>query len=100
MTYETYQQELTRRWRGVDLPIHEAFEVLRAALYFERERVEAAEARALEGYDYKSPVPEEYLTMYRRKGTIGLRLNNVDDLCANFYCLGLLIPPKQQTLFD
>ena len=98
MKYETYQQELTRKWRGVELPIQEAFEVL--ALYFERERVEAAEARALEGYDYKSPVPEEYLTMYRRKGTIGLRLNNVDDLCSNFYCLGLLVPPKQLSLFD
>ena len=100
MTYVSYHQELMRRWRGVDLPIQEAFEVLRAALYFERERVEVAEARALEGYDYKSPPPEEYLKMYRRKGTIGLRLNNVDDLCANFYCLGLLVPPKQLSLFD
>ena len=38
MKYETYQQELTRRWRGVELPIHEAFEVLRAALYLDLER--------------------------------------------------------------
>lgn len=100
MSYETYHQELVRRWRGVDLPIHEAFEVLRAAFYFERERVEAAEARALEGYDYKSPVPEEYLNWYRRGGRIELRLHDVDNLCVSFYSLGLLIPPKQQTLFD
>ncbi|MBE8952964.1 MAG: hypothetical protein SR1Q7_07460 [Quinella sp. 1Q7] len=100
MKYESYQQELTRRWRGVELPIREAFEVLRAALYLERERVDAAKERALEGYDYKSQPPEEYLAMYRRNGTIGLRLNNVDDLFANFCCLGLLVPPKQLSLFD
>ena len=38
MSYVSYQQELMRRWRGVDLPIHEAFEVLRAAFYLDLER--------------------------------------------------------------
>lgn len=99
MKYLSYQQELTRRWRGVDLPIQEAFEVLRAALYLDLERSNAAKERALEGYDYKSPVPEEYLNWYRRGGRIELRLYDVDNLCASFYSLGLLVPPKQLSLF-
>ncbi len=54
----------------------------------------------MEGYDYKSPVPEEYLNWYRRGGRINRTLCDVDDLCSRFYCLGLLVPPKQLSLFD
>ena len=106
MSYETYQQELIRRWRGLEVPVDEAIDALRAALYLDLERVETEKTRILSESDAGQPLPTEALYCYRRSAKIHFTLGYLDEIVESFYGLGMTHPHEflqgkmQISLFD
>lgn len=102
VAYKTYREELMDKWRCVDLPVREALEVLKAALYLDAEKTEAIREAVEVGLvaEGKTVVQllcdarfidfnAEWWALYDRIHQLYHLVDDLDTMLADFYCLKL-----------
>ena len=106
MKYVSCQHEYIRRWDGLEVPVDEAIDALRAALYIDLERTEAEKNRLAAESSAGKPLSEEESQLYRRSANIHFTLHFLDQVVVNLYALGMTHPQEflqkkiQMGLFD